>query len=363
MNTFDDKLFEVVKDVDEVKNQINEIINDNSTNNCGMNWIHVEYEYKKGGGTGATTGIAIAKLENDDKVYKFDVLVREKELDNDSEEVVISGFTYNSEVYLPYVNRVKTSTSSLILEKRDGLLGIVRDYPLYDGIMIVEGRTTITQEEAVGLELKNTGESISLVNRTDNLVDLSTRVSAMDTEVPLIIKEAQTEGTSYILLCKSSVNVFFKGIICFNQESLASIVDLVINDNDSYAYGDVYPTQIPTLGITLSVVGCKVDNVRYVALKVVSSSSQGSGTWQIVGGRASDPSVVKWLSKDEAVEELPSISHCDLLKQQLQDTVREAHPVGSIVWVTTDEEPNLGGVWEKVTGLTETTIFAYKRTA
>ena len=80
MNTFDDKLFEVVKGVEEVKNQINEITNGNSTNNCGMNWIHVEYEYKKGGGTGATTGIAIAKLENDDKIYKFDVLVREKYL-------------------------------------------------------------------------------------------------------------------------------------------------------------------------------------------------------------------------------------------------------------------------------------------
>ena len=160
MNTFDDKLFEVVKGVEEVKNQINEITNGNSTNNCGMNWIHVEYEFQKGSGTGYTTGIAIAKLENDDKVYKFDVLVRDKYLpDGSYNTVIISGFTYNSEVYLPYVNRVKTSTSSLILEKRDGLLGIVRDYPLYDGIMIVEGRTTITQEEAVGLELKNTGRA------------------------------------------------------------------------------------------------------------------------------------------------------------------------------------------------------------
>ena len=235
MNTFDDKLFEVVKDVEEVKNQINEITNGNSTNNCGMNWIHVEYEYKKGGGTGATTGIAIAKLENDDKVYKFDVLVREKELENDSEEVVISGFTYNSEVYLPYVNRVKKSASPLVLEKRDGLLGIVRDYPLYDGIMIVEGRTTITQEEAVGLEIKNTGESISLENNKDEYNQVLSRVSELETSVSAL--------------------------------------------------------------------------------------------------------------------------------EEVKHDVVNAHPVGSIVWVTTDEEPNLGGVWEKVTGLTETTIFAYKRTA
>ena len=237
MNTFDDKLFEVVKDVEEVKNQINEITNGNSTNNCGMNWIHVEYEYKKGGGTGATTGIAIAKLENDDKVYKFDVLVREKYLaDGSYNTVIISGFTYNSEVSLLYSNKLEGSLSGLGLVKRDGLLGFVRDYPLFDGIMIVEGRTTITQEEAVGLEIKKSGgDEISLENNKDEYNQVLSRVSELETDVSAL--------------------------------------------------------------------------------------------------------------------------------EEVKHDVVDAHPVGSIVWVTTDEEPNLGGVWEKVTGLTETTIFAYKRTA
>ena len=72
------------------------------------------------------------------------------------------------------------------------------------------------------------------------------------------------------------------------------------------------------------------------------------------------------LEKDEYNQVLSRVSELETDVSALEEVkhdVVDAHPVGSIVWVTTDEEPNLGGVWEKVTGLTETTIFAYKRTA
>ena len=112
----------------------------------GLNYIKTERETvppaNNYGG-----GFVIAKLANDNKIYKFEIVATPINYDSTQGSVVASGFTFNKEVFLLYAKEYNTSLCRLERRGDNRLLLVMAGTG--DITLQLEGYTTITQEEVV----------------------------------------------------------------------------------------------------------------------------------------------------------------------------------------------------------------------
>ena len=153
-----------------------------SGGSSGMNYINTEvYPVVKTGQY--YTGIVIAKLAEDNKLYKFDVVITVDEPAGPKHyQAYAYGFTYNKQVFVMNFQRPESEFACLFTKDNDTdnqrlLIGLGDTAGL---TIQVEGYTTLTPEEVV-YELPSTQSEIKastyLFNRLESL---ETRVAALE---------------------------------------------------------------------------------------------------------------------------------------------------------------------------------------
>ena len=130
-----------------------------------------------------------------------------------------------------------------------------------------------------------------------------------------------------------------------------------------------YPIDLEEIGYRLTYMTSKIAHITAVAVNEDIHIGEDSWSVEYEITRDADEIILS-----EVVNHAVSAGYVHLQTSQALEQYTESqktnvlslvYPVNSIYWTATDTNPQttLGfGTWEKVSGLTETTIFAYKRT-
>ena len=148
----------------------------------GLNYIKVSKAITQPTDELIYTGFPIAKMVEDGKIYKFDVVFKyDCSTDSSkSSQNVFSGFTFNNKAFVFVIETIpkKTGQPSTSLYIANGLLQIMGepDTGTWEGT--VEGYTTITQEEAQVLEGQSADTDADI--STFNISKLESRIKALE---------------------------------------------------------------------------------------------------------------------------------------------------------------------------------------
>ena len=130
-----------------------------------------------------------------------------------------------------------------------------------------------------------------------------------------------------------------------------------------------YPFDVADIGYRLTYLTNQIAHIKLVS--VSESIKLGDDSWSIEYEitRDADEIILSEVEKHAVSAGYVHLQTSQALEQytesQKTNVLSLVYPVNSIYWTATDTNPQttLGfGTWEKVSGLTETTIFAYKRT-
>ena len=148
----------------------------------GLNYINVSKAITQPTEQNLLTGFPIAKMVEDGKIYKFDVVFKYdcKTDSSKSSRTVISGFTFNNKAFVFVLEPVpqKSGQPTVGLISVNGLLQIGGEPDDGDWEGTVEGYTTITQEEAQVLEGQSADGAVDA--RPYMISQLESRIAALE---------------------------------------------------------------------------------------------------------------------------------------------------------------------------------------
>ena len=148
-----------------------------SSGSSGMNYINTETYTMPGAGT-YEGGFVIAKLAEDNKIYKFEVRMTYKT----DKVFLVCGFTFNKQVFLLYAKNNDGPNNTSLFTRDDNRLLITTNGPTE---VQLEGYTTITPEEVVFEEPWASGQTeINYEKCVATVVEeLESKISSLETRI------------------------------------------------------------------------------------------------------------------------------------------------------------------------------------